>query len=162
MKNWKSIFWRVPLFCAVAGVLAFRVNVFLLSRFAIVILPDGSMSSSGPRTLAVYGAVFAAALAAGWFFFHKMTRGELFFSASVTVALNLAVMLAQRVFGLTSGAWAVFFMYLSETAEWRGFVYQLLHSLGLGIWPSVLAGALTPYLFVLFGQRAGKGGDKGA
>ncbi|WHH59307.1 hypothetical protein [Petroclostridium sp. X23] len=82
MKIRKKIFWKVPLFCIVAGVIAFNAVVFLIGRFTIVTLPDGTITSDNTRVLIVYGAIFIVTLiVGGMFFFRNMTRKEIFFSA---------------------------------------------------------------------------------
>ena len=83
-------FWKVPLFCIVAGVIAFNAVVYLLGRFTIVTLPDGSITSDNTRQLIMYAAIFIVTLIVGGkVFFRNMTRKEIFFSASIIVAIGL-------------------------------------------------------------------------
>ena len=37
--------WKVPVFCLAAGYISFYVYVFLVSRFGIKVLPDGSYTA---------------------------------------------------------------------------------------------------------------------
>ncbi len=99
MKIRKKIFWKVPLFCIVAGVIAFNAVVFLIGRFAIITLPDGSITSDNTRVLIMYGAIFIVTLiVGGMVFFRNMTRKEIFFSASIVVAIGLIMNLTQFTF----------------------------------------------------------------
>ncbi|MEI3102469.1 MAG: hypothetical protein V8T45_12405 [Oscillospiraceae bacterium] len=60
-RNW----WKVPLYCLIASWICFQLEVRLLLRFAIVTLPDGSISSDSTRSLIVFALVFMAVLLIG-------------------------------------------------------------------------------------------------
>lgn len=53
----KKMFWKVPLFCMAAGVIAFNAVVFLVGRFTLITLPDGSITADNTRVLIIYGGV---------------------------------------------------------------------------------------------------------
>ncbi|WP_312048101.1 hypothetical protein [Anaerotignum sp.] len=150
----KKIFWKVPLFCITAGVIAFYVEVFLMIRFVIVKLPDGTIKTDNTRELIIYGSIFIVTLiVGGMIFFRNMTRKEIFFSASIIVAIGLIMDLTQWAFNLTTGPGAVFFIYASQIFEWSSIVPQLFHRVNENLWFASVIGSLTPYLFIPFGKK---------
>ncbi|AMJ41563.1 hypothetical protein [Anaerotignum propionicum] len=150
----KKIFWKVPLFCIAAGVIAFYMEVFLMIRFVIVKLPDGTIKTDNTRELIIYGSIFIVTLiVGGMIFFRNMTRKEIFFSASIIVAIGLIMDLTQWAFNLTTGRGAVFFMYASQIFEWSSIVPQLFHRVNENLWLASVIGSLTPYLFIPFGKK---------
>ncbi len=145
-RNW----WKVPLYCLIASWICFQLEVRLLLRFAIVTLPDGSISSDSTRSLIVFALVFMAVLLIGGLaFFRKISRRELLVSALVMVVLNAVVtLIAYKVQGM-------FALYWSEFTEWSIFIPQLLYKLGMEP-DNLLAGVLSwlaPLLFVPFGKK---------
>lgn len=125
------------------GVIAFNAVVFMIGRFTIVTLPDGTITSDNTRVLIIYGAIFIVTLIVGGIvFFRNMTRKEIFFSASIIVAIGLIMDLTQWAFDFTTGPGAVFFMYASQIFEWSSIVPQLLYRVNENL-----------YLFILFGKK---------
>ncbi len=154
MKIRKKTLWKVPLFCVAAGMLAFNAAVFLLSRFAIVTLPDGTMTSDNTRTLIIYGAIFIVTLMVGGLVvFRDMTRKEIFFSASIMVVVDLTMAWMQWAFDLTTGPGVVFFVYASQRFEWHSIVPLLLFLVNKNLWLGAFVGSLTPYIFIPFGKK---------
>ena len=150
----KNTLWKVPLFCVIAGVIAFNAIVYLLGQFMIVTLPDGTVTSDNSRLLIISGAIFIVTLiVGGMVFFRNMTRKEIFFSASIIVAISLILVLTQWAFNLTTGPGAVFFMYASQIFEWSSIVPQLLYRVGGNPWIGAFVASLTPYLFIPFGKK---------
>lgn len=149
----KNTFWTVPLYCIAAGLVAFFLIVFGVGRFAVVTGPDGSVSSDEGRVLLIYGLVMAATLIIGGpQFFVKLTRKEIFISASVTVAVDLILLLVQELFHPT-GSMAATLGYLGLISEWSTFVPLLLSRVTDSYLLCSIVGALAPYLFVLFGKK---------
>ena len=145
----KKSWWKVPAYCMIASWIGFDLEVRLLARFAIVKLPDGTVTSDSLRSMIVSGGLFAAiVLIGGLLFFRKMTRRELTCSATVLVALNFILgLIAYKTQGMPAFYWA-------KLSEWDVFVSSLLYRLGLGIWGSaVITWVLPPYVFVLFGRK---------
>ena len=145
----KKTWWRVPVYCLIASWICFQLEVRLLLRFAIVTLPDGSISSDGTRSLTVFAFVFVAVLLIGGLgFFRKISRRELLLSAFLMIVLDFYMMLkAWNDQGLLAFYWA-------ELTEWSIFISQLLYMLGMdleNLLPRVLR-ALAPLLFVAFGR----------
>ena len=147
-KNW----WKVTLYCVVASVIAFELEVRFLLNFAIVTTEEGYVTSDPTRELIVYGAVVVASvLIGGLVFFRRMTRREIAMSACVLAVINVV---SGLLVNGASGTLAVIYAYLSE---WDSFLAVLFYRLGLGTWLSALIQwLLTPFIFVPFGRREGK------
>lgn len=148
----KKSWWKVPLYCLAAGWICFELEVRLLGRFAIVTLPDGSITSDNTRWIIMCGILFVITIAVGGlFFFRRMSRQELFVSASVMVALNaVCSLIAYKTNGTFSFYWA-------ELTEWSSFVPQLLYRLQINEWISAILTWALPYLFLLFGKSRSNG-----
>ena len=148
----KKSWWKVPLYCMAAGWICFELKVRLLGRFAIVTLPDGSITSDNTRWIIMCGILFVITIAVGGlFFFRRMFRRELFASASVMVALNVVCGLIAYKTNST------FSFYWAELTEWSSFVPQLLYRLQINEWISAILTWALPYLFLLFGKRRSNG-----
>lgn len=148
----KTSWWKVPLYCMVAGWICFELEVRLLGRFAIVTLPDGSITSDNTRWIIMCGILFVITIAVGGlFFFRRMSRRELFVSASVMVVLNVVCGLIAYKTN------SVFSFYWTELTEWSSFVPQLLYRLQVNEWISAILTWALPYLFLLFGKRRSNG-----
>lgn len=144
----KKIWWRVPLYCCAAGWVSFQLMVRFLGRFAIVTLPDGTLTSDNTTWMLLSGLVFlAAVLAGGLIFFRKLTRREIFLSACVMVAINAVMNLLSYARG---GYIPIVWMYISE---WSSFPSQLLFRLNVNEWISAVLVWATPWLFVPFGKK---------
>jgi len=145
----KKTWWKVPLYCIIASWICFQLKVRFLMRWAIVTLPDGSISADRTRSLLLDAGLFLIIVAVGgFFFFRKMTHKELFCSASALAVLNI-------VFGLIGykmqGMFAVCFV---ELTEWDSFISSLLIRITQNIWIcTVIEWVLSPYIFVLFGRK---------
>ena len=147
-KSW----WKVPLYCVVASWICFQLEVRLLGRWATVTLPDGSISSDNTRWMIMSAVLFLAIVCIGGFlFFRKMTRKEIFCSASVLAALNVVLGIVTH---LTQHTFTYFTMLWCELTEWDSVFSQLLFQLGLNEWLSaVMIWVLPPYMFLLFGKK---------
>ena len=134
----------VTLYCVVASVIAFELEVRFLLNFAIVTTEEGYVTSDPTRELIVYGAVFVAiVLIGGLVFFRRMTRREIAMPACVLAVINVV---SGLLVNGASGTLAVIYAYLSE---WDSFLAVLFYRLGLGTWLSALIQwLLTPFIFV--------------
>lgn len=148
----KKAWWKVPLYCLAASWICFQLEIRFLGRWAIVTLPDGSVSSDKTRWIMISAFLFLATVCIGGFlFFRKMTRKEIFCSASVLVALNIALGIFTY---LTQHTFAYFFLLWSELTEWDNVFSQILFQLGFNEWVSaVIIWVLPPYVFLLFGKK---------
>lgn len=153
MNLWTKNIWKIPLFCLLSGIIDFYISIKMLS-WAIIRLPDGTVTVDDTRTLIVYGVIFLATLlVGGLIFFRKMTRKEIFCSASVLAAYGVILMLVQWSFNITTGPAAVWMMYLFGPFEMFSFISQLIHMFAVNLWIGVALQALAPYLFVVFGKK---------
>lgn len=148
----KKSWWKVPLYCIVASWICFQLEVRFLGRWAIVTLPDGTITSDNTRWMIMSAIVFLAVVCIGGFlFFRKMTRKEIFCSASVLVALNIVLGIFTYA---TQRTFTFFAMLWSELTEWDSVFSQILLQLNLNEWVSaVIIWVLPPYIFLLFGKK---------
>lgn len=145
--------WKVPLYCMAASWVCFQLEIYLLVKWAIVTLPDGSIESDHTRSLIISAILFLAVVCVGGFlFFRKMTRKEIFFSASILVVLNVVLGLLTY---LTQRSFMSFNMLWIELSEWDRVLSQVLFQLGLNEWLSAaIVWIFPPYIFLLFGKRS--------
>lgn len=144
----KKIWWKVPLYSAVAGFASYWFMLGVVGRFAYVRLPDGTVSSNDALWMIASGAVFAAALLlGGLLFFRRMTRKEIACSATVMVLINVVMAVLSSL--LPSGI-AMLIVY---TREWHAFVVDVLLELGVGGRLATVISWATVYLFVPFGKK---------
>ena len=149
----KKTLWKVPVFCVVAGIIAYYLIVSILGRFAVVTLPDGSISINSTKSLLISGVLLLAALLAGKWFLRGMTCKELFFSASIVVLYGLILLLVQWAFQLTTGPAAVWLVYLFRPFEWCSAVGQALFKLTDHLWLSSMLEMFSPYLLIVLGKK---------
>lgn len=149
----KQVWWKVPVYCIAAGFISFQLMVHLLGRFTIVTLPDGSISTDQTRWLILSGVIFVFTVGIGGFFFRKMTRREIFCSATILVLCNI-------VFGLLSfksnHILTLLLMYWMEANEWSSFIPQLLNLIQTNLYISAVVTWFAPYLFIFFGKKERK------
>ena len=145
----KKSWWKVSVYCIAASWVCFQMKVRFLGRWAIVTLPDGSISMDNTRWMIGSAVLFLAIVCIGGFFlFRKMTRKEIFCSASVLVAFNIvAGLIAYKMQGMAS-------MYFVEFTDWASFLSNLLFPITQNAWiPTVIGWILPPYIFLLFGKK---------
>ncbi|WP_434311702.1 hypothetical protein [Hominifimenecus sp. rT4P-3] len=144
----KKSWWKVPLYCMAASFLCYVLTVRILGQFTLTTLPDGTITVDNTRWMILSSLLFLAVIVVGGIFvFSKMTRKELFYSASVLVAAN-------ALFGLISyKEQGMFAVYWSILSEWNGFVADLLARINLNLWVSAVIIWALPYLFILFGKK---------
>jgi hypothetical protein len=143
----KKTWWKVPLYCMLASWICFQLEIRFLGQLAIITLPDGSISMDNTRWMILSGVLLlAVVLIGGLVFFRRMTRREIFFSASVMVALNI-------VLGLISYKQSMVGFYWSELTEWNSIISEVLYRLNLHAWLIEVICWLPPYIFVPFGRR---------
>ncbi len=148
----KKTWWKVPLYCIAASWVCFQLTVHVFGRWALATLPDGTITADRTRELILHAALFAAVvLIGGLLFFRKMSRREIFQSASVLVVLNVVLgiftYLTQRIFTSFTMLWSIL-------TEWDSIFALLLFQLGVNEWVNAaILWLLPPYIFVLFGRR---------
>jgi len=136
----------------VASWICFQLEVRFLGRWAIVTLPDGTITSDNTRWMIMSAGIFLVVVCIGGFlFFRKMTRKEIFYSASILVILNVVLgvftYITQRTFSSFTVLW-------NELSEWDRVFSQILVQLGWNEWLSTaIVWILPPYIFLLFGKK---------
>ena len=148
----KRVWWKVPLYCVIAGFISWYLMVGYIGRLAIVRLPDGTITTNNNIWMLLSGILFVVVLLlGGLLFFRKMTRKELLYSATVMFVLNAIMGIVSYL--LPSSSITFFFV---EIAEWYSFIPQLFYKLGgtsAIAWIGSVVGWATVYLFVLFGKK---------
>ncbi len=145
VKSW----WKIPLFCIVAGWICFELEVRFLGRFAIVRLPDGSITSNNTYWMIMSAVLFAITLVVGGcLFFRKMTKKELLFSASVMFVFGMICGILSQISNI------IFIMtFYSKIYTWCDITTQILFKLNVNTWVSAVVLWAVPFLFVLFGKK---------
>ena len=135
-----------------ASWICFQLEIRFLGRWAIITLPDGTITSDNTRWLIMSAVLFLVVVCIGGFrLFQRMTRKEIFYSASVLVALNIVLGILTYV---TQHTFTAFAMLWSELTEWDSVFSQILYRLGLNEWLSaVITWVLPPYVFLLFAKK---------
>ena len=143
----KKIWWKVPLYSAVAGFASYWFMLGVVGRFAYVRLPDGTVSSNDTLWMIASGAVLAVVLLlGGLLFFRRMTRKEIAYSATVMVLINVVMALLSPLVGGVG-------MLSVYTREWYAFVVDVLSALGVGGRLATVISWAAVYLFVPFGKK---------
>ena len=156
----KRVWWKVPLYCVIAGFISWYLMVGYIGRLAIVRLPDGTITTNNNIWMLLSGILFVVVLLlGGLLFFRKMTRKELLYSATVMFVLNAIMGIVSYL--LPSNSITFFFV---EIAEWYSFIPQLFYSFITQLayklrgnsaiaWIVSVVDWATVYLFVLFGKK---------
>ena len=153
----KSNLWKVPAYCLLSGFICYQLLVHVLGYFAIVTLPDGSITADNGRWMLLSGILFVIVLAVGWALFRKLPRRELVASASILAGLNVLFGILSEV---TNGSFGFFWYAL---CEWDSVISQLLNAAGVNMWVSaIITWLLPPYIFVLFGRKSTAGEEEEA
>ena len=144
----KKTWWRVPLYCIIASWICFQLEIHLLGRWALITLPDGSISSNNTRWLIMSACLFVLVVVIGGLFvFRKMSRREVLVSSLVLVGFNIVTGLLGLAVPLISIYWAYF-------AEWQSVASQLLLFVTDNQWiHNMVFWIVPPLVFVPFGKK---------
>lgn len=147
-----KVLWIVPILCMVAGRLTYVFFQAGLKRVDILTLADLSFTVNNQYSLLYYGIAMAVVLLIGWkLVFGKMTRKEIFLSASILVILDL-VRFVICVSDNANPLLVALFYRFGTVSEWCHFIYHMFFRLTENVNLGVLLGCFAPYLFVLFGK----------
>lgn len=145
--------WRVPVWCAAAGILCYLLTVYLAGLLFVTrtVEADGSvgMATDPLRALAVHGVLFAAVLLAGGLWaFRSMTKGEIAGSAAIAAVLGIGLTLLCQAVPATAAV-------LAPVMEWSSELSSIFSRL-TGENPPWLIWLcrFAPFLFVPFGKSA--------
>ena len=119
----KESLWYIPLFCIIAGIFC---NLFLM-RFEILLFASENQGNNTTyfyttRFIFLYAINFIIALIAAFFIFRRFSRRELFYSALLTVAINIGLLIYQAATG------SIFNIFLYYISNWCVFFSSLLMS----------------------------------
>ena len=144
----KKTWWKVPLYCIIASWICFQLELHLLGRWALITLPDGSISSNNTRWLIMSACLFVLVVViGGLFIFRKMSRKEVLVSSLVLVGLNI-------VLGLLGFAFTSISIYWAYLAEWQSVASQLLLFVTDNRWiHNIIIWIVPPLVFVPFGKK---------
>lgn len=144
----KNTWWKVPLYCIIASWICFQLEIHLLGRWALVTLPDGSISADNTRWLIMSACLFVLVVVIGGLcIFRKMSRKEVLISSLVLVGLNIVIGLLGRAVLFISIYWAYF-------SEWESVVSQLLLFVTDNEWiHNIVFWIVPPLVFVPFGKK---------
>lgn len=146
--------WRVPLYLILAGMLSFRLSIFLYQHFAVTISPDQVVSVDRIRSMFVSGGIWIGVLLLGGLcFFRKMTKKEIFISASAAVVIYVIVLWVQVQLQQANGGLGTVAFYLAEISGWNDFISSLLLPIVDSPVVASLLSYLSVYLFVPFGKK---------
>jgi len=116
---------------------------------------DGTITTDNTRTLIVYGGIFVATVLIGGIgLFRKMTKKEIFFSATVIVVFQVIISLIQWLMGGATGVFGIISLYISRIYEWSGGSSQLIFMITGNFWLGSFIQDLMPYVFIIFGQKS--------
>lgn len=153
----KRTWWSVPLYCMAASWICYRLEIFLLARWATVTLPDGAIAIDNTRSMILSAGMFLAVVGiGGLLFFRRMTRREIFCSATILAVMNVVLGIVtyqtQHTFPTVVLLWV-------ELSEWDNVFSRILFQLGVHEWLSAfLTWIVPPYSFLLFGKKEGRAG----
>lgn len=150
----KKVLWKVPVYSILAGLVLFRLDVYVLGRFMLVTLPDGSITVNETASLILYGLMLVGTvLLGGLVFLRNMTKKEIFLSASILVVFRILMVLLQWGLDATTGPMAIPFLYWAEAQEWSVFLSQIFFKVIDNLWVCALIECFAPYLFIPFGKK---------
>lgn len=154
MKIRAATLWRVPVFCALAGVVCFWLTVNLGGFIYAVktVEADGTVSLSVDQLRsAVFMMVLfvAALLVGGLLVVRSMTRTEVALSAAIAVGLSL---IFGGVLNLLAQYSPVSVAYLAPFLEWSNELGNVLSKLLNETTVTPWVGRLAPFLLVPFGR----------
>ena len=146
----KRSWWKLPVFLLSAGWLSFQLMAYVLGKFALITLADGSISHDLILWRRLSAVPLVLTLLAGFLLFRKTSRRELFCSAAVAAALS-------AVFSLLSLSQLYPFAWLSSLmVYWCDFGCAYLCKVLPADWCYMVATWFFPFIFVLFGSKSGQ------
>ena len=145
----KESLWYIPLFCFAAGIFCNSI----LMRFEVLLFAS---ENRGNNTIYfyttcfifLYAINFIIALIAAYFIFRRFSRKELFYSALLTVAIHVGLLIYQVATGEILN---LVFYYISN---WCLFFSEFTHEqFGSELIGQVIQ-CFVPFVIVLFGKKS--------
>ena len=163
MEFWKKPLWRVPVVLGALGV----INRLLTLAGSMIWVSIQRARGPGPDGSIVIGTGYlgeiltvAGALLfwwAGWRFVRGLTRREIFWSASIMVLVNAALLAAEQIGQAVTGSYPMWVYRLYALTEGTSWVSQLFFRLFLAagltssLW--VVPDIFAPYLYLVFAKK---------
>lgn len=164
MEGWKKPIWRVPL---VLGALGFINRLLSFSGGLIWGAvqrargpgPDGSIVITTGYLSEIVSVVGVLLFWwAGWRFVRGLTRREIFWSASIMVLVNAALLAAEQISLHVFGNYSMAIYHLYALADGKSWADQLFLRLFLALGSTsslwVIPGIFAPYLYLIFGKKS--------
>lgn len=144
----KKCWWKVPLYCMIAGWICYQLEIRCVVKWAIITRPDGSVSADTTKCLIISACLFVLTVViGGLLIFRKMSRKEVLLSALVMVGINIVI-------GLLGFRSSTISFYLMTLTEWQSIVGQLLYLITDNKWiDSIIFWIVPPFVFVPFGRK---------
>ena len=155
MKKFPRSWWRIPAYCAAAGIVTFWLTVMIGGRFVAVtgMGADGipTISVDPLRSALFNGVLFVAVLLLGGLWFLKgMTKREIAVSAAIASLIYLLLVAFQIYLPDLAGRYVMQITHLQNWIAIPGaLLSQLTRDIRVGIWLT----NFTPFLFLLFGKK---------
>ena len=155
MKKFLRFWWRIPTYCAAAGIVTFWLTVMIGGRFVAVtgMGADGipTISVDPLRSALFNGVLFVAVLLLGGLWFLKgMTKREIAVSAAIASLIYLLLVAFQIYLPGLAGRYVMQITHLQNWIAIPGaLLSQLTRDIRVGIWLT----NFTPFLFLLFGMK---------
>ena len=155
MKKFLRSWWRIPAYCALAGLVTFWLMVMIGGRLVAVtdVGADGipTISVDPIRSALFNGVLFVAVLLLGGLWFLKgMTKREIAISAAIASLIYLLLVAFQIYLPDLAGRYVMQITHLQNWIAIPGaLMSQLTRDIRTGIWMT----NFTPFLFLLFGKK---------
>lgn len=146
--------WKVPVYCICAGFISFWLVVHLIAKIGVIILPDGSISTSTTNATLLEIFIFAATMGIGYFLFRNMTKKEIFWSATIIVTILLILQIYQVfMFKIDIAAANAVGMWNVYATEWCRIIPLVCQYIIPGQWVAAFVCCFVPYTFIIFGKK---------
>lgn len=160
MEALKKPIWRVPLVLGALGLARRCLSYVLGFIWARVQIaqgpgPDGAYTVSTGHMSEVAAVIsFLLFWWAGWRFLRELTRRDIFWSASIMVLVNAALLAAEQISLHAFGTLSMTVYRLYALAEGKSWVDQIFFRLtGTVSVPMAIPGLFAPYLYLIFGRK---------
>lgn len=146
--------WKIPVLCICAGYLSFWLTIFMVSRFGIQILPDGSYTNNRTFSTILEIVLFLLTLGIGYLMTNNMTRKEVFWSATIIVSILFILQLTQLLlFNISVEMGNNLGMWLVYMTQWSIIIPYTIQKIIANSWIAAFLSCFIPYIFVLFGKK---------
>lgn len=139
--------WHIPVYTLVAGVVSYYLMILLNTLVLPLIVDQNTASISTVLSL----VPFAVALSIGYMLFRHHSRSELFYSACLTSASLLILLVIQRL-ASPRNLPSEFIMIIAYFTEWSRFLDRILLSLSVPLWIISVISCFYPFIFVICGE----------